>query len=124
MIEKIVKLIVQDVNVMNEVRHYIEEKGWYDEISLNKRLLQVPIDCFLEICMDLENIKEISQESKEKIKQLKIKDATLIKLVKDISKENIKDFSKNAQKEILGKVLELILPKNKISENIINLLKD
>lgn len=121
--KKIVKVIIQDINVMNEVRHYIEEKGWYDEISLNKRLLQVPIDCFLDICMDLENIKEIPQESKEKIKELKIKDATFMKLIKDISKENIKDFSKNAQKEILCKVIDLIFPKNKVSQNIIDLLR-
>ena len=42
--DHLVKFIIQDVNVMNEVRHYIEEKGWYDECSLNKKLLQIPLD--------------------------------------------------------------------------------
>ena len=47
--DRYIRLIVQDVNVMNEVRHYIEMRGWFDECSLNKKLLKIPLDCFAEV---------------------------------------------------------------------------
>lgn len=47
-----VKIIIQDVNVMNEIRHYIEDKGWYDECSLNRKLLRIPLGCFADICIE------------------------------------------------------------------------
>ncbi len=54
-----VKIIIEDVNVMNEVRHFIEEKGWYDECSLNKKLLRIPLNCFAEICIGDEHIENL-----------------------------------------------------------------
>ena len=53
-----IKFIVQDVNVMNEVRHYIEMAGWYDECSLNRKLLSIPLDCFTEICLENESLAQ------------------------------------------------------------------
>ena len=44
-----VKMIVQDVNVMNEIRNFLEQNGWYDECSLNKKLLTLPLECFVDV---------------------------------------------------------------------------
>ena len=59
-----IKVIIQDINVMSEIRHYIEEKGWYDECSLNKKLLRIPFDCFLEICSEDEASLYVEIKSK------------------------------------------------------------
>ncbi|MCI8641208.1 MAG: hypothetical protein HFJ59_05000 [Clostridia bacterium] len=101
-----VKIIIQDVNVMNELRHYIEEKGWYDEITLNKKLLQVPLDCFVDICMDLKNITQFSNESKNQIKKLELEENAVIELLKDFSKEGLKKFVMSATTNTLCLVLE------------------
>ena len=58
-----VKIIIEDVNVMNEVRHFIEEKGWYDECSLNKKLLRIPLNCFAEICIGNERIENLLHQT-------------------------------------------------------------
>lgn len=75
-----VKFIIQDINVMNEARHLIEEKGWYDECSLNKKLLRIPLDCFTEICLEDEAISELfSAEAKKKISKIANSDSGVFK---------------------------------------------
>jgi len=115
-----VRMIIQDVNVMIELRHYIEEKGWYDEVSLNKKMFQVPLDCFLEIFMDLENITEFSKETKKKIKELKLKDNATIKFLKNFTKEGLKEFAMTASKNVICEVITLIPV---IGTTIIELIK-
>ena len=68
-----VKFIIQDINVMNEARHFIEEKGWYDECSLNKKLLRIPLDCLTEICLEDESIADLFSEDVEHKIRLTIK---------------------------------------------------
>lgn len=102
-----VKVIIQDINVMNEIRHYIEQKGWYDECSLNRKLLRIPLDCFTEICIDDACITELfAPEVKKKVKSLsKSEDSSVANFIADFSKEGLKAFLMSASKEILLSVL-------------------
>lgn len=101
-----VKFIIQDINVMNEVRHFIEEKGWYDECSLNRKLLRIPLDCFTEICIGDESMSDIfTMEAKENIKRVANSDNEIMKLVNDFSKDGLKSFLMSATKEAILAVL-------------------
>lgn len=104
-----VKFIIQDVNVMNEVRHFIEERGWYDECSLNKKLLRIPLDCFAEICLEDESVSNLfSNETKKKIKNIGKKDKAIISFLDDFSKDGLKSFLMSAGKEAILDVLSFI----------------
>ena len=103
-------MIIQDVNVMNEVRHFIESKGWYDECSLNKKLLRIPMDCFVEIFYEKQCFEAVfSEDVKESIKKLKNADNQAVKeFLIDFSKEGLKEFLMNASKEVIGEVIKLL----------------
>lgn len=101
-----VKFIIQDVNVMNEVRHFIEEKGWYDECSLNRKLLRIPLDCFTEICVEDESVTNLfSLEAKNAIKRIANADSDISKLIDEFTKEGLKSFMMSASKEAILAVL-------------------
>ena len=104
-----VKFIVEDVNVMNEVRHFIENKGWYDECSLNKKLLRLPLDCFVEICIEDKSVSSLfSPETKNKIEKIKGKNNSIKELLTDFSKEGLKSFLMSAGKETIALILDCI----------------
>lgn len=105
-----VKMIIQDINVMNEVRNFIEIKGWYDECSLNKKLLRIPLDCFVEICYNNDAFDEVfSEETKKEIKKIaKDKDSTVQAFLKDFSKDGLKSFLMSASKEAISEILKLL----------------
>lgn len=91
-----IKMIIEDINVMNEIRHYIEQKGWYDECSLNKKLLKISLECFIDICLKNEDDAILfSDETKEKIKKLSYSENAV--------KEFLDDFSKDGLKTVLSK---------------------
>lgn len=104
-----VKIIIQDVSVMNEVRHYIEEKGWFDECSLNKKLLRIPLGCFADICIEDGAQPELfSAETRKKI-QLNAQQSEEVKnFLKDFSKDGLRSFLMSAGKEILLSVIPLL----------------
>lgn len=104
-----VKFIIQDINVMNEVRHLIELKGWYDECSLNKKLLNLPLDCFVEICVDDQDVSSIfSEETKKTVKKISKADSAVNAFLSDFSKEGLKSFLMNASKTAISDVLSLL----------------
>ena len=105
-----VKMIIQDVNVMNEVRNFIENQGWYDECSLNKKLLRIPLDCFVEICHKGSPLNDVfTNETKEKIKKISNSENTAVKdFLTDFSKEGLKSFLMSASKEVIFEVLKLL----------------
>jgi len=100
-----IKIPIHDVNVMKEIRHYIEQNGWYDEITLNKKLLTIPLDCFIDICFELDKEIEFSEECKNKIKKLKNSENVLQEFIKDFSKEGLKNFAMKASKNVLCEVI-------------------
>ncbi len=104
-----IKLIIQDVNVMTEVRHCVEEYGWYDECSLNKKLLKIPLNCFVELCINDEDTNKLfDEETQKKVKKIKQKDSAVISFAEDFSKEGLKKFLMSASKELIADVLGLM----------------
>lgn len=89
-----VKMIIQDINVMIEVRNFIEIEGWYDECSLNKKLLSIPLDCFVEICYEIEKFDDVfSDDVKKKIKSISNSEDSSVKaLLKIIPRRVLKAF--------------------------------
>lgn len=105
-----IKMIIEDVNVMNEVRHYIEQKGWYDECSLNKKLLRIPMDCFTEICVKDTNFDTVLSENTKKFIKNKVPkgDNSISEFLKDFSKDGFKKFLMSASKEVISLVIPLL----------------
>ena len=104
-----VKMIIQDINVMNEVRHYIETKGWYDECSLNRKLLRIPLDCFVEICSFETNFENaFTDEAKKNIGEIAKKESVAIDFLKDFSKQGLQAFLMSASKELILTILPLL----------------
>ena len=104
-----VKILIQDVNVLNEARHFIEEKGWYDECSLNKKLLRFPLDCFVEICLDDMTLADtFSVEAKENINAIAESNSDIHAFLSDFSKEGFKTFLMNASKQAILSVISLL----------------
>lgn len=104
-----VKIIVQDINVLNEVRHFIEEKGWYDECSLNKKLLRLPLDCFTEICADDSSLADtFSTEAKKKISAIAKSDSNIQCFLSDFTKDGLKEFLMKASKQAILSVIQLL----------------
>ena len=104
-----VKIIIQDVNVMNEVRYFIEQKGWYDECSLNKKLLRIPLSCFVEICSKDNGLNELfSDEAKHNISKLKLEESAVVEFMKDFSKDGLKTFLMKGSKEAICLVLKAL----------------
>lgn len=118
-----VKMIIQDINVMNEVRNFIEINGWYDECSLNKKLLRIPLDCFVEICYQNEQFNDVfSEETKNTIKKIsKAEDLSVQSFLKDFSKDGLKSFLMSASKEVVSEVLKL-LPFGGVAQTAFNFL--
>ena len=118
-----VKMIIQDINVMNEIRNFIEINGWYDECSLNKKLLRIPLDCFVEIFYNSDVFDDVfSEETKKTIQKIsKAEDSAVQTFLKDFSKDGLKSFLMSASKEAISEVIKL-LPFGGISKIAFDLL--
>lgn len=104
-----VKILIEDINVQNEIRHFVEQNGWYDECSLNKKLIVLPLDCFLEICTNNEDITPyLTDEAKNNIKKIDPSDRCIRDLLADFSKNGLKKFLMTAGKETLAGVLQTL----------------
>ena len=101
-----IKLHIPDRNLYIEIKNAIEERGGYVDVQLNRNLLKVPISCFLDLLIDIEN-----PDSKEAfiadIKK-KIKETNLID--EDINKKEIKEILKDQMPEIIIGVFTAIIP--------------
>lgn len=104
-----IKTIIQDVNVMNELHHYIEEYGWYYECSLNKKLLKIPLNCFMDIFIKNSDISQLfSKENRRKLEKLGKEDSFISEFIKDFTKDGFKNFIMSAPKGIIPVVLNLL----------------
>lgn len=105
-----VKFIIQDVNVMSEVRHYIETVGWYDEASLNRKLLRIPLDCFTELFVEKESMSNLfTSEVKKTIQKISKdhpKESSIEKFVKEFNRDGLQAFLMSATKEAIGLVID------------------
>ena len=48
-----IKIPIPDVNVIKEVRNYLEEHGLYDDFQLNPKVFQCELHVLVAICLDL-----------------------------------------------------------------------
>lgn len=104
-----VKIIVQDINVMNEVRHYIEENGWYDECSLNKKMLTIPLACFTDIFLADDEIGELlTSTCKTELSKLGKEDSAVNTFLNDFTKKGLQNFLMSASKELLSFALNAL----------------
>lgn len=113
---KMVKLHVSDVVVLEELRHYIEKQGWYDEYQLNPKLFQCKADFFIKLCMDLEGndsviLDDTAKEALEKLKK-STKDekekSAIRTILSGAFEDGISNVVKCASKELLATVLQAI----------------
>lgn len=107
--DRYIKMIIQDINVMNEVRHFIEQRGWYDECSLNRKLLRIPLDCFVEICSEHSDFADVfSSDAKANIKKLKREESAVKDFLQNFTEDGLKAFLMSASKEVICKVLPMM----------------
>ena len=109
-----VKVMIPDVNVLNEVKHYIEQLGLYDDVTLNKKLLNLPIQCFIELFIKLtetagdiplpENVKKIIQEEKKETLQK----AAVKELQQNVTLGNLKIAFPYFAKKTAGLLLPIL----------------
>lgn len=112
---KKVRVLISDVNVLTELRYFMEKNGWYDEYQLNPRLFQCRVDFFLNIISKLaEESLSLDDEAERAIKEIEKQtpDGVVKKALKDILNGSIVDGTKKlllyAGKEIGVKVLKKI----------------
>lgn len=66
---KKIRLNIEDPNLFNELKNYIEEQGSYVDIQLNSKIFEVRVDQFLDLALSVEDDakkKEIRKELKKK----------------------------------------------------------
>lgn len=105
-----IKMIIQDINVMNEVRNHIEKAGWYDECSLNKKLLSIPLDFFTEICCTSGTFDDVfTEDTKKAVKKIsKMEDINVQAFLKNFTEDGFKSFLMSASKTVIGEVVPLL----------------
>ena len=124
--EGYVKLLIDDVNVLNEARHYIEVRGWFDECSLNKKLFKIPLGCYIELLSDQALEDLFTEDVKEKIENWngKKEDKSLISnFLNEMTHETANAFFRNATKNAITYILQMILSGVINSESIKNVTK-
>ena len=116
---QLVKVTIPDVNVLKDVRHFLESNGWYDEYQLNPRLFQCKLDVFSDLCSKLPdhdgNIAtdffndEVKKALMEKSKAKSEEEQSLIaSFVKGSFKDGMRELGKNATVELIDFTLSLI----------------
>lgn len=109
----LIKFSIPDVNVLKDLRHFVEVHGWYDEYQLNTKLFQCNLNTFINLCKAIDD-ENINNEDKDKLKNLAQK----------YSKEeekNVIELFKNG--EYKNGLLELAkISANELSDGIVNCL--
>lgn len=119
-----IKFIIQDVNVLTEARHFVEESGWYDDYSLNRKLVKISLACFAEIFLEEDHVGNILSESEmKKLRKLAKEHTELSQLIDDCSKDGFKAFLMSASKEAIGVALRC-LPFGGITGEVFKRLAD
>lgn len=94
---KKVKVLISDVNVLSELRYFVEKNGWYDEYQLNPRLFQCRVDFFVDLIHKLaEDEMVLDRDARAKIKQLEknLPDGKLKNAIQSILTGSVEDGMK------------------------------
>ncbi len=114
--KRLVKLHISDVNVLIELRYFMEEHGWYNEYQLNPKIFQCRADIFIELCRALDDtgVPELPQVAVEKLKELEKQaiqgkeKSALQEIASGALEDGLKGLAISASKEILLKTLRVI----------------
>lgn len=90
--------------------NFVEVHGWYDECSLNKKLLKIPLECFAEIfAEDIDYQGLVPDKINELLEKATGEERdSIIELVKDFSKDRFKFFLMTASDMAITEVLKTI----------------
>lgn len=124
--DRSVKVLIPEVTLMNEIRFFIERAGWYDEISLNRKLLKLPLDCFVEIFIGNEEFLELmSNDVKKEIQEIakQSENSEIKNYLNDLTKDSFKSLLLHASKETIGLMLQAI-PFGGVAKTAFDLLSD
>lgn len=112
---RLVKMIVSDVNVLTELRYYMETNGWYDEYHLNPKLFQCRLDFFLKLCSSLDKDGfHLNMQAEKTLKELKNKagsereKSAIGCLLSGFAEDGMRELSQVASKAIIIEVLKCI----------------
>ncbi|MBQ7118942.1 MAG: hypothetical protein IJO09_01900 [Oscillospiraceae bacterium] len=127
---KMIKMMVSDVNVLTELRYFMEINGWYDEYQLNPRLFQCRLDFFIELCDRLsEEDVQINDEAERKLRELECKQENdseknaIQKILEGSMSEGLKSLTLTASKDLMTTVLNA-LPFGGIAKTMVGYLVD
>lgn len=114
-VSKQIKLNIPDVNVLTELRYFMECHGWYDEYQLNPKLFQCRLDFFVKLCVCMdEDAVDLDDEAREAIDKLakKADDAgeksVLRGILEDTKNDALKSLMLNGSKSLIKTVLRAI----------------
>ena len=94
-----IKIPVPDVNVMKEVRHYLEEAGLFDDYQLNPKIFQCKLDVLIAICLSFE--QKDNDFCKTILKELRnSNDGNVSRAVAEREHPNLAALSKAAKKSL------------------------
>ena len=112
---RMVKMIVSDVNVLTELRYFMESNHWYDEYSLNPRLFSCKLDFFVKLCDALSGERvQLDNEAGKRLEELveqmdSGKEKTAIRKILDgATEDGLKALMLTASKEVVLGVLKLL----------------
>lgn len=119
-----IKLFIPDENLFLEIKNAIEENNGFVDIQLNKKLLQVRIEYFLDLLVSINGKTDRKKIAAEIKKQLKEKDADIEVMEKATFGQALKKQSPEIIAEIISKCVpifgDLVKPIAKhISEKIL-----
>lgn len=117
-----VTMNVSDVNVMIELRYFVERNGWFDYYQLNPKLFSCRLDYFIELCKKLsdENI-DLDEDKVKELKRIECDNRSknaISKICSGAFEDGMKDLIKSASKEVIIQVLKL-LPFGSVASGII-----
>ena len=103
---------IDDVNVLIELRYYLEKNGMFDTRTLNPKLFSCKLDFFIKLCEKLsDDDVVIDEETEKKLKALKRIDdgqGIIKKICSGAVEDGLRDLAINASKELIVTVLKLL----------------
>ena len=124
--KKLVKVMVPEVTVMMELRHFMEENRWYDEYHLNPKLFQCPLDFFIPLCEKLDGTDGLTIDASVRKKLCSLnkqaseaEQSAIAKILNGAIEDGFKDLAWKGTTAIIIEVLK-VLPFGALAEPVIN----